>query len=189
MEFFERHFELHEVKLEQGTFRGIASVFGSRVEAWMPTVILPGAFKKTLAEQAGRIKLLWQHDPSEPIGVPIALQETQRGLEIIGRISKTQRGEDALILMRDGVVSELSVGFDPLKWTMIKDEDNIEVRQIVELRLWEISVVTFAADSQAKILEAASRRDQDKTSIRTANNQRLAMIANAEQVARSWGIR
>jgi uncharacterized protein len=144
-------YALADANLEEGTFKGVASVFGSTVQSWMPTVIEPGAFTKTLQENSARIKLLWQHDPSEPIGKPSSLQETQQGLEITGKISKTTRGSDCLILMRDGVIDELSIGFDPIKWEM-EDKGNGEVlRHIKEVRLWEISAVTFAADPLAKI--------------------------------------
>lgn len=144
-------FALADANLEEGSFKGTASVFGSMVQSWMPTVIEPGAFTKTLKENASRVKLLWQHDPSEPIGLPTALQETRQGLEVSGKISKTTRGADCLTLMRDGVIDELSIGFDPIKWEMEDKGNGDVVRHIKEVRLWEISAVTFAADPMAKI--------------------------------------
>ena len=53
--------------------------------------------------------------------------------------------------VRDGVIDELSIGFDPIKWEMEQKDANEQVRHIKELRLWEISAVTFAADPMAKI--------------------------------------
>jgi HK97 family phage prohead protease len=145
-------FALADTNLEEGTFKGLASVFGSLVQSWMPTVIEPGAFTKTLMENARRIKLLWQHDPSEPIGMPRVLKETDAGLEVEGKISQTARGKDSLLLMRDGVIDELSIGFDPIKWEMEDKGDGQVIRHVKEVRLWEISLVTFAADPMAKVL-------------------------------------
>jgi len=152
----ELKFALTDSSLEEGTFSGIASVFGSLIQAWMPTVIEPGAFTKTLKEQAKRIKLLWQHDANEPIGLPIELVETVNGLELKGRISMTQRGREALLLMRDKVIDEMSIGFDPIKWEM-EDKGNGELlRHVKEVKLWEVSLVTFAADPLARIMAVHS---------------------------------
>lgn len=144
-------FALKDANLEEGTFTGIASVFGSEVDAWIPTIIEPGAFTKTLQENSSRIKLLWQHDVHEPIGLPKKLEETVEGLEVTGKISQTARGKDALVLVRDNVISELSIGFDPIRYELENFEDGSVMRHVKELRLWEISLVTFAADPKAKI--------------------------------------
>jgi HK97 family phage prohead protease len=144
-------FALTEANPEVGTFKGVASVFGSRVDSWIPTVIEHGAFTKTLKENGARVKLLWQHDISEPIGLPTSLAETMVGLEVAGKISQTTRGKDAIVLTRDGVIDELSIGFDPIVYNMERLQDGSEVRHITELRLWEISLVSFAADPLAKI--------------------------------------
>ena len=148
-------FECQEVNTEDGTFRGVGSAFGSRVDAWIPTVIEKGAFAKTLSERTRRVKLLFDHDTSKPIGVPVTLMESDRGLEVHGKISQTTLGKDTLILMRDGIL-DLSVGFDPIKIEMEKLEDGTDLRHIKELRLWDISAVTFPADPNAKITSVHS---------------------------------
>lgn len=169
-------FALTESNPEEGTFSGVASVFGSIVDAWVPSIIVPGAFTKTLRESSARVKLLHQHDSHEPIGKPSRLQETQAGLEIEAKISQTSRGKDDLILMRDGVIDEMSIGFDPIegKVEMIplskaieqgiatnptqwahRDENEI-VRIIREVRLWEVSLVTWGADAMTNIVSVHS---------------------------------
>jgi HK97 family phage prohead protease len=157
-------FALTDTNLEEGTFKGMASVFGSIVQSWMPTIIDSGAFTKTLQENFNRIKLLWQHDSYEPIGIPTSLQENQFGLELEGKISKVRRGEECLTLMRDGVITELSIGFDPIKWEMEQKEEGKEtIRHVKELRLWEISPVTFAADPMAQITAVHSLQQCEST--------------------------
>lgn len=142
--------------LAAGEFRGMASVFGSRVQSvFGVTIVEPGAFRKTLREHGEQgVKLLWQHDPATPIGKSIRLREIEEGLEIQGRISGTRQGEDVLTLVRDGVVDELSIGFDAVVWEMVENKRTKEVvRHLKEVRLHEISFVTFAADPQAKVRE------------------------------------
>ena len=74
-------------------------------------IIMPGAFKKTIDEGflSKRIKMLWEH--SEPLGMPIDMIEDSKGLYVKGRVSRTRDGDDRLELMRDRVVSQMSIGF------------------------------------------------------------------------------
>jgi len=150
-ETFSAKFQIQDAARDE--FEGHASVFGSMVNAFIPTVIERGAFRQTLRENRNRIKILWQHNDAQPIGKPLELEETADGLRIRGKISQRTTGRDALILLRDKVVDELSIGFDPVKWTMERGgPDGPEIiRHISELRLWEVSLVTFAADPNAKV--------------------------------------
>jgi len=151
--------------LPPNCFRGMASVFGTLVDTWVPTRILPGAFTKTLQENASRIKVLWQHDEAWPIGLPLMLEERVDGLYVEAEISAdVPEGQRCLALMRPlpgagrPVIDELSIGFDPIKWEMVDlGQDNIE-RHIKELRLWEFSPVTFAANRDAKVTAVHSLR-------------------------------
>lgn len=177
MERMSTQFQVTDSNLESGQFEGMGSVFGSLVSSWCPTVLKRGAFTKTLREQAKRVKLLWQHNPDWPLGLPTLLEEVTEGLHVIGKVSQTTLGKDAIILMRDKVIDELSIGFDPIKgglqelplsqcidmglvtnptqWVDMEQTDMIRV--LGEVRLWEISPVTFAADPMARITEANRR--------------------------------
>jgi HK97 family phage prohead protease len=137
-------------------FEGYASVFNTLIDAHVPTIIERGAFKSSLSEQWDRIKILWQHNSEEPIGRPLELREDERGLFLRAQLSATARGQEAAQLLRDGVLTEMSVGFDPIHFYM--DQSGREpVRHITELRLWEISLVTFAANAEAKITQVHQR--------------------------------
>lgn len=149
-------FSRSALNLEQGTFRGVASVFGSPVEAYVPTIVDRGAFTKTLENDASRVVILWQHDSFEPIGKPIDMRETDVGLEVTARISKTRRGIEALTLLQDGTIDELSIGFDPVESVDVQQADGSKVRHLKEVRLWEISLVTFAADPLARVTSVPS---------------------------------
>lgn len=137
-------FELKQVDLEEGTFEGYAAVFGNPDAG--NDVIEPGAFTKTLQENGHRVKICWQHDPREPIGRPVEMKEDQYGLWVKGKVSLTTKGRDALILLRDGVVNELSIGYDT-----IKHQYQGAVRQLKELKLWEFSLVTWAMNELAAV--------------------------------------
>jgi len=175
-EYFGAKFQLNESDPDSGTFKGIASVFGSMVELWLPTVIVKGAFKKTIKENGKRFRILYQHDSWEPLARPgiglneqDALEETDEGLLVGAKISKTVRGMDTITLLRDRVIDELSIGWDPVRTEMMplnqvlskglllnpdkfKDWSHSEkIRVVREAKLWEASLVTFAADPAAKV--------------------------------------
>lgn len=141
-------FELEDIDVEEGIFSGYGAVF-SNVDSG-GDIIEPGAFTKTIAEGVGRIKILSGHNESLlPIGVPIELREDAKGLFIKAKISDTTLGKDVKTLIRDGVLCELSIGYDPV--TFEYDADGI--RHLKEVKLWEISVVTWAMNEEAVITD------------------------------------
>lgn len=139
--------------LDAGIFSGHASIFHIPDDGQPPDIVMPGAFQKTIQEWGpsgkNRIKILAQHRADWlPIGKPLTLEEDAKGLKFTGRISPTTLGRDVLTLMRDGVISEMSIGFD-----VVKDDFDRQkgVRLLREVRLWEISPVTWAMHPDAKI--------------------------------------
>lgn len=136
----------------ENTIEGYAAFFGN-VDSY-GDIIEQGAFTKTLKENRNRIKVLWQHDTNEPIGKPIAMEEDSKGLYIKAQISMTDAGRKAMTLMRDGVIDEMSIGYD-----VIKDDYKKGNRMLKEVRLWEFSPVTFAANEKAKITSAKNFSD------------------------------
>ena len=152
-------FAVQDTKPEEDSFTGMASVFNVLIDTWIPTRILPGAFTKTLQENAKRIKICYQHNQDWPIGTPIRLEENADGLFVEGKISQTVVGRDALTLLRDKVLTELSIGFDPIKHMMVEEPGIGMCRHIMELRLWEVSLVTFGANRRSTVLAVHSLFD------------------------------
>lgn len=137
---------------EDGEFAGYAAVFGNVDRG--RDIIEKGAFSKTIREDFDRIKILSQHNDDElPIGKPLELREDENGLYIRGKISNTQKGRDIQTLLRDGVLTEMSIGYDAIDFDF--DGEN-GIRRLKEVRLWEISIVTWAMNDQAKINEVKS---------------------------------
>lgn len=143
-----------KVDEESNIFEGYASIFGNKDAGG--DIIQSGAFKKTLREGGNRVKVLWQHDTNTPIGKPMEMEEDAKGLRVKAKISETQAGKDALKLMRDGVINELSIGYD-----VVKDDydENRDARLLKEVRLWEFSPVTFAMNQAATITGVKSIED------------------------------
>lgn len=146
-------FALAQVDAAARTFSGHASIFGIPDDGAPPDSILPGAFAKTIKEWgpggANRIKVLALHRYDWlPIGKPLVLHEDQAGLAFEAQVSDTALGRDVLTLIADGVITEMSIGFDPIKWEY---DQAAGVRRIEEIRLWEISPVTWAMHPQARI--------------------------------------
>lgn len=140
-------FKLRQFDPAERTFVGYASVWGE-VEHY-PEVMHAGAFQKTLQERGDKVKLLWQHRTDQPIGRIISMEEDEIGLRMRGRISETALGNDALTLLRDGAISELSIGFDVVQ----SEPDDEGIEHIYEVRLWEVSLVTFPANEGALVLD------------------------------------
>jgi uncharacterized protein len=135
-----------EVKAtSENEFEGYASVFGNKDSH--NDIIVKGAFSKTIQESK-RVKVLWQHDPWQPIGKPIAMSEDSKGLHVKAKISNTTLGKDVVQLMKDGVIDELSIGFNTVKDEWDHDKKS---RLIKEVKLWEFSPVTFASNEKANI--------------------------------------
>lgn len=182
-------FEVKEVDVEQGVFEGYAAVFGNIDDGG--DVIEKGAFAKTLMERGQRVKICWQHDPREPIGKPLEMREDERGLYVKAKISLTQRGRDALTLLRDGVVNELSIGYDA-----VKEAYEGTVRRLREVKLWEISPVTWAMNPLATVTDVKGATpfqdlplaDEDRAWDAAAARQRVAKWAGGPDKDKiDWG--
>lgn len=140
-------FEVKEIT-EAGIFSGYASVFGN-VDAY-GDMVMPGAFTKSLAEK--KPALLWQHNSREPIGVWRDFKENEKGLFATGQllVDGVARAKEAYALLKAGALNGLSIGYRlrGYEWEKINDE---EVCKLTDIDLWEVSLVTFPANDEARI--------------------------------------
>ena len=118
-----------------------------------------GASLKRLAAGGGRVKMLWQHDPAEPIGIWDEVREDARGLYVKGRLLKeVARAREAAALIEAGAIDGLSIGYRTLRAT----KDNQGRRLLSEVELWEVSLVTFPMLPEARVApEAAEAKGAD----------------------------
>ena len=139
--------QISDIDENLGIVKGYGSVFGNKDSD--NDIIEKGAYKRTIKNNGSRVKYLYQHDITKPIGKMKELYEDEKGLVFVAEVPKTTFGNEVLELMKYGVIDENSVGIMPVK----KDYDENGVRMIKEVKLYEISAVTIAANDEAKILE------------------------------------
>lgn len=142
---FVRQFQLREVDPETREFTGIALPWGVATD-------IPGLwreeFERGCVEDSDTAKIFWRH--VEPIGVLVRHDDAEAGWEIRGRVSKTQQGDDALTLLRDGAVDGLSVYFEPIEHR-VNDEDGTVI--FTRVRIREISLTPFPAHPGAIVTQ------------------------------------
>lgn len=131
-----------------GTVEGYASLFGEIDQA--RDMVMPGAFTQTLTQRGlRRIPMLFQHDPSEPVGVWLELREDLRGLWARGRlIPDVARGRELLALVEQGAIDGLSIGYRTVRGRI---DPATRIRRLYQVDLWEISIVTFPLLDSARV--------------------------------------
>jgi HK97 family phage prohead protease len=139
---------------------GYASLFGAPDQGG--DIVEKGAYARSLTsmETAGRnVKMLWQHDPSEPIGIWDEVREDGRGLYVKGRLlDSVSRAREAAALIEAGAIDGLSIGYKTVRAT----KNDQGQRLLSEVELWEVSLVTFPMLPQARVsAEAATEAKSD----------------------------
>ena len=148
---------------DSGEFEGYGSVFG--VKDSYSDIIVPGAFQKSLAawQEKGRMPaLLWQHNMSEPIGIYTEMREDETGLFLKGRllIDDDPLAKRAHAHMKAGSLSGLSIGYVLNDYEYDKAKDAFVLKDI---DLWEVSLVTFPANDEARISNVKSLLERGET--------------------------
>lgn len=138
------------VALTDGSvIRGYASVFG--VQDRGGDIVMPGAYSASLLrlkEAGGRVRMLWQHDQGQPIGVWDEVAEDTHGLRVSGRLlTDVAKGREAAALMGAGAVDGLSIGYRTVRAEKLPGGG----RKLYELELWEVSLVTFPMLPAARV--------------------------------------
>ena len=147
-----KDFDFKADALEAGEFDGFASVFGNVDQH--RDIVEPGFFAKTLKETGGRVPILWQHDRHEPIGVSLKLEETDTGLDAVGKlVLGVQRAREAHELLLEKAIKGLSIGYTVVKHSF---DENTGIRRLMEGKLHEFSLVTFAANTRASVRRVKS---------------------------------
>lgn len=137
-------------EMEKGEFTGYASIFGN-VDLGND-IVERGAFTKSLRRKGYRkVKMLYQHDTKQPIGVFDMIKEDDNGLYVKGRLAmQTQKGKEVFELMKMGAIDGLSVGYR-VDQKGYHYDDKKKKRRLKEVDLMEISAVTFPMNPKAMI--------------------------------------
>lgn len=152
---------------------GYGAVFGN-IDSYNE-VIRKGAFKKTIEESASRVALCYQHDIYMPIGKINVIKEDDYGLYIEARISDSE-GE-IKTKIKEGILKEMSIGYRPINGvsSVIDGED---VFELTEIKLYEVSLVTIAANDKAVI---TGMKSEDAINFVTKEFDRIALLAKTNR--------
>lgn len=138
---------------ENNIVEGYASVFG--VLDSQDDIVMPGAFRKTIQERVprGLVKFLSGHDWSVlgTLGTVVRANEDNHGLMFHSELSNAPSAQDARIKMIEGHINRLSIGYGAIRERWERNEDDVMIRYLDEIKLWEVSAVPFAANEEARI--------------------------------------
>lgn len=139
------------------TVKGYASVFGN-LDSDLDT-LQKGAFIRTLESNGpdgkGRIKLVSQHNIGKPVGKINVLKEDDKGLYMEATFGTHSDGEDHYKMVKEGILTEFSIGFVPLE----EEKNEYGGRDFSQVKLYEVSLVTVAANDEAKVMEVKSDKN------------------------------
>lgn len=135
---------------------GYASVFDSWSEELggnspFREKVVKGAFEETI--QIDDIRALFNHDPNYVLGRnkagTLTLEEDEKGLKVRIVPPDTQWAKDLLVSIKRGDITQMSFGFTVIldRWSY---EDNIDVRELLKVKLFDVSPVTFPAYAQTE---------------------------------------
>ena len=103
--------------------------------------------------EASKIKLLMQHQSDKPVGRAISFSDSTEGVYGSFKLSSSTRGQDALVLAQENLVSGLSVGVDVTASKPMGD-----YLLVTAAVLKEVSLVESAAFSSASVTDIAAAR-------------------------------
>lgn len=143
-------FEIKAVN-DDGFFSGYGSVFDNVDSA--REIVRKGAFTKSIGEWIGKNRMppvLWNHNRDEPIGVYTKLEEDDRGLYVEGKllVNDVRRAREVHALLKAEAIGGMSIGYAVKSASRA---DQAGVRDLNELKLFEVSIVTFPANEEARV--------------------------------------
>lgn len=162
------------IEVTDGTrIEGYASYFGACDQGG--DIVQKGAYGgslQALTREGRSVKMLWQHDPAQPIGIWDEVTEDEKGLYVKGRLlTEVGRGREAAALIEAGAIDGLSIGYR----TKRASKNDKGQRLLTELELWEVSLVTFPMLPSARV---GAKSDETDDSI-------LRDMARALETARA----
>ncbi len=143
-----KSFKIEKFEKSDGglTIEGYAAVFGN-IDSYSD-VINKGAFTKTLQERKDRIAFCSQHDITNPIGKILEIKEDDNGLWLQVKLSQAE--QDIQCKIEEGILTEMSIGYREINCAP-GTVDGKQVSFVNEVMLYEVSLVTIAANPMAVI--------------------------------------
>lgn len=162
------------------TFVGLGVPYGEEIELWgIRERFEPGSVE--LDPDGVPSLVLWQHRADEPIGRITAGRDTEAGFEIEGALSDTARGREVATLLRDGVISRLSIGFRPEEYRVeTGEDDDTELIVHTRVRAHEFSLVSFPAYPTATVTKVRHRTAPEEDHPMTATTVPQDVVTRSE---------
>lgn len=160
--------EIKEIQLEfksldeKGTFIAYGATFGN--EDLGGDVVVKGAFAKSLQDTpAEKVYMFYNHDSKEIIGEYTSIKEDEHGLVIEGRlfVDDIKRAQETYFLMKKNLIRKFSIGYQ-----IIKKSFESGKRMLEEIKLIEVSPVTFPMNPEAELLGVKSMNINEYKTIR-----------------------
>lgn len=154
-----KNFEILEHKADDNgnlVITGLGAAFDN-IDSYND-VIQKGAFAKTLVDRKGRIAFAYQHDLRQPIGKILDAKETDGGLWLEVMISASEKGIQTKV--KEGILNEMSIGYVTIN-SRNETRGEVEVKILTEVKLYEVSLVTVAANPLAVVETMKSEEKQD----------------------------
>ena len=161
--------QLKELNDDDYTFVGYGNTFNELDQ--VRDITLPGAFAKSIEQHKAdgtKPKMLWQHDPHQPIGVWTEVTEDEHGLKMVGQLTKgVKAADEAYALLKAGALDGLSIGY------VVVDEEydaKSNINYLREVSLKETSLVTFPCNESSRVAGVAGyHRDKHVSAERHAS--------------------
>ncbi len=118
--------------------------------------------------EATKIKLLMQHQQDKPVGRAISFSDSTEGVYGSFKLSSSTRGQDALVLAQENLVSGLSVGVDvtaskPMGDYLLVTAAVLKEVSLVESAAFSSASVTDIAAARAELIAATSTKEKVTT--------------------------
>lgn len=193
-EFLTIPFEVKEVKEVEidgqrfGIIKGYGSTFGNVDRG--DDRVLKGAFKKSLKEHKAKkrqVRMLYQHSRHDLVGGWDVFKEDDVGLYLEGKINlQVQRGVESYALAKQGVLVDLSIGFQTIESEWVK-EGNVDIRNLKELQLFEVSLVGEPMNVMAQITDVKTMTDVSDIlkSVGLSNSEATKLIHDIKKLSRN----
>lgn len=172
-----KSFEITEHKADEGgnlVITGYGAIFGN-IDSY-GDIIEKGAFALTLIERKDRIAFCYQHDTWNPIGKILEIYEDEKGLFLKVMISSADK--DIQTKVKEGILKEMSIGYRTLD-DQVEMRNGKEVRLLKKLTLYEVSLVTIAANPLAMI---EGMKSEEKQELLAKEFDRLLAIVRNENI-------
>jgi HK97 family phage prohead protease len=172
-----KNFEISEHKADGDgnlVITGYGAVFGN-IDSY-GDIIEKGAFIKTLSERMGRIAFCYQHDIWNPIGKIEPIDEDDTGLKLTVKVSAAEK--DIQTKIKEGILKEMSIGYRTMESkSEVRDGDTVNL--LTEIKLFEISLVTVAANPLAVV---ESMKGEEKINYISKEFDRVLSIVRNENI-------